>query len=98
MNINLKLFLLLFVCTQQIIAQNPLNPFLPLLKNEYHLDSESMKKAIEGQMPIWLPGEDKPVLFVSRTNFEEGLAKKYPEIKSYRSKSYPIIYMNYFEN
>lgn len=98
MNINLKLFLLLFVCTQQIIAQNPLNPFLPLLKNEYHLDSESMKKAIEGQMPIWLPGEDKPVLFVSRTNFEEGLAKKYPEIKSYRSKSYPIIYMDYFEN
>ena len=98
MNINLKLFLLLFVCIQQNIAQNPLNPFLPLMKNEYHLDSETMKKAIEEHTPIWLPGEDKPVLFISRSNFEEGLAKKYPEIKSYRSKSYPIIYMDYFEN
>ncbi len=98
MNTNLKIFILFFIAHQYIFAQDPVRPFVHVEGNTFHLNSQELVRAILTNLPVQLPGEDKYVVFTERSNFEEGLAKKFPGIKSFKSRSYPTLYLDLFEN
>lgn len=89
---------LMVVCViwVNVLSSQEVFPFKSVRANEFELNTEELKLALQKKQAIATPfGKEKSV-FKQRSNFESGLAQKYPQIKSYVSDDLLKIYLDEF--